>query len=482
MKPAANKPLTMAGVCTGIGGFDLAAERCGYRLLWGCEIDAACRKVLEFRFPQLPIFKNMLSDELLAADSPDVLAGGTPCQGFSLAGLRKGLADDRSNLALRFIQLADRHQPTVVLWENVDGVINMPDNAFGCFLAGLVGADAPLLPPEESGGRWTNAGVAAGPVRTAAWRVLDSQYFGVAQRRNRVFVVASPRADLPFQILFEPEGLRRHSPPSREAREDITGPLGSSSPGGGVRTTDLDGSGAFIAYGGNNTQGPIEVATALRAKGGTGHGDFESETFVATVGTLGCNAGPNSNDAGNFSCNQGVDAGHILPVLCGALKAEGFDGMPDGTGRGMPIIPIAYRTNAAGQVDAQGDKAAALTSSTDPCSQIIVGPAVAFTERTRAEGRTFECQKELAYALTNPGAGGRSHSRSIFQGYAVRRLTPIECERLQGFPDLWTFVLNGKNKPMADGSRYRQLGNAVTIPVVQWLLKRIYAAVSDNNG
>lgn len=353
---------TMAGVCSGIGGFDLAFHRAGAEILWACENEAQCRAVLQAHFPGVLCYEDMLADAILAAPRPDVFVGGTPCQGFSVAGLRKGLNDDRSNLALRFIRLCDHFDPELVLWENVPGVLSDKENAFGCFLAGLVGADAPLVPTKESGGRWTNAGLVTGPRRTAAWRVLDSQYFGVAQRRERVFVVASARAERPFQILFEPESVRRHTPPSREKGKGIAADIVSCLKSGGCgiqRTGESRGQDPVVAiqaFGGNNQGGAIDIATACNAHGGTGRHDFESETFCV---------------------------------------------------------------------------------------------------------------------IDNPGRGGRTHSRQIAHGYAVRRLTPTECERLQAFPDGWTAVQNSRGKPMADGPRYKQLGNAVTVSVAEWLAKRL---------
>jgi DNA (cytosine-5)-methyltransferase 1 len=145
-------------------------------------------------------------------ESIGVLIGGTPCQAFSFAGHRRGLADDRGNLTLAFVRLADAIdnfrrrrglQPLVIAWENVEGVLSMPDNSFGCFLAGLVGTGAPLVPTGRAG--WSDAGVVIGPRRAAAWRLLDAQYFGLAQRRRRVLVVASARKECP------PDGLRYRS-------------------------------------------------------------------------------------------------------------------------------------------------------------------------------------------------------------------------------------------------------------------------------
>lgn len=257
------------------------------------------------------------------------------------------------------------------------------------------------------------------------------------------------------------------------------------------------------------------VAHSLRSKANMAHRE-DVDTLV--VGTLSCNAGPRSHDAGNFHCNQGVDAGHIIPVqethgcltpwdcetkrihgadgvmatLAGSdgkggqrmpyiahtLKGEGFDGSEDGTGRVTPLVCGAIHSGHPSRdaSDAVNGHLIAFNSREDCISSderfgALGGSspqaqAIAFTERTRKDGRTFECQEDIAYALTNPGSGGRTHSRQLMQGMAVRRLTPLECERLQGFPDLWT---TGQK----DSPRYRQIGNAVAVPNVEWIARRI---------
>jgi DNA (cytosine-5)-methyltransferase 1 len=207
----------------------------------------------------------------------DVLVGGTPCQSFSIAGLRGSLGDDRGNLALSFVRIAnaiDRVRlsiglpPVWVVWENVPGVLSTHDNAFGCVLAGLVGGDAPLDPSGRGG--WTDAGVVAGPKRCAAWRVLDAQHFGLAQRRRRVFVVArgyfgeAGRWDGPDALLPILEGRGWHSAPGRDAGEGVAGSLAASA-GGGDENDATDGR---------------LVAHTLNAKGGGGRIDAESETFI----------------------------------------------------------------------------------------------------------------------------------------------------------------------------------------------------------
>ncbi|MDR0363153.1 MAG: DNA cytosine methyltransferase [Planctomycetota bacterium] len=140
----------------------------------------------------------------------DLVAGGSPCQAFSTAGRRQSLSDDRGDLTLSFVEAINAIDPELVLWENVPGVLSVKNNAFGCFLGALAGADSPLVPPP--GKRWTNAGVAVGPKRQIAWRILDARHFGVPQRRRRVFLVAGRAGGRtnPAEILFKSESLRRH--------------------------------------------------------------------------------------------------------------------------------------------------------------------------------------------------------------------------------------------------------------------------------
>ncbi len=211
--------MTFSSVCTGIGGFDLGFIQAGHAPLWFCENDKACQAALKHQFPNIPCYDDLTQ---LPADleRPDIFCAGSPCQGFSFAGQRRSLEDDRSNLCLAFCDLCDQLNASIIVWENVPGVLNTKDNAFGCFLARLVGADAPLLSPLQRG-RWTRAGLVAGPKRTAAWRVLDSQYFGLAQRRQRVFVVCDLGTGRAEEILFERESLPRHTPPRRQAGQRV---------------------------------------------------------------------------------------------------------------------------------------------------------------------------------------------------------------------------------------------------------------------
>ncbi len=265
-------PIKYLSLCSGIRADKVAFDPLGWRAGAVSEIDPACCDLLAHYEPDVPNLGDMTAPDFIKRSKQhgpyDMVCGGTPCQAFSVAGKRGGLNDDRGNLTLRFVEICDAIDPTWILWENVPGVLSDKTNAFGCFLAGLVGADAPIVLP--AGQRWTDAGVVAGPKRQIAWRVLDAQYFSLAQRRRRVFVLAGRAgtgAD-PSAVLFEPESVRRHTPPGREKGKEVAGTLGGGSSKRGW-CSDLDVSGAFVPVAFNNRQDPIsssDVVDSLGAK------------------------------------------------------------------------------------------------------------------------------------------------------------------------------------------------------------------------
>ncbi len=283
--------MIFGSVCSGIEAASVAWDVLGWRACWFAEVDKAASQVLAHRFPDVPNHGDMT---LLAAmvrerriPAPDVLVGGTPCQAFSVAGMRQGLADPRGQLTLSFVDLAnaidevraaDGKPPCVIVWENVPGVLSSKDNAFGCFLAGIAGESDAVVP---AGRKWTNAGCVLGPERAIAWRVLDAQYLGLAQRRRRVFVVAGAGAGFdPAAILLEFDGLRRDSPPSRTAGEGVAGTLDARTDGGGFPGTDGACSGHVVpaTRGDGGVRGsagvgwPADVACTLNAHFGEKQG------------------------------------------------------------------------------------------------------------------------------------------------------------------------------------------------------------------
>ena len=302
--------MKFGSVCSGIEAASVAWAPLGWKAVWLSEIDRFASAVLAHHYPDVPNLGDMttLAMRILAGEieAPDVLCGGTPCQAFSIAGLRKSLEDARGNLSLTFCEIANAidivrgnagKPAAVIFWENVPGVLSTKDNAFGSLLAVLAGEDEPLQP---AGKKWTNAGCVYGPQRSVAWRVLDAQYFGLAQRRRRLFVVASARAGFdPAAVLFEWGGLRRDTAPSREARQVAPTIPARSTAGGGLGTDfDTDGGvitvahgqgGAEIGFDGGptltcNHEAPIaaipSIAHTLLGKHNSSHAEY-IDTYVA---------------------------------------------------------------------------------------------------------------------------------------------------------------------------------------------------------
>ena len=240
--------MRFGSVCSGIEAASVAFAPLGWRAAWFSEIDPFPSAVLAHRFPDIPNYGDMtkLPEMILNGEieAPEMLCGGCPCQAFSIAGQRKSLDDDRGNLTLTFIEIANGidhvrsvrgERACIVFYENVPGLLSTRDNAFGCFLAGLVGANAPLESGAE-GNKWPTAGYVAGPQRKVAWRTLDAQHHGVPQRRRRVFVIASARDDFdPSKVFFEPQSVSGDSESSIEARQssspNLEGSIGSTSQG-----------------------------------------------------------------------------------------------------------------------------------------------------------------------------------------------------------------------------------------------------------
>jgi DNA (cytosine-5)-methyltransferase 1 len=420
--------MKFGSVCSGIEAASVAWHPLGWTAAWLSEIEPFPCAVLKHHYPDVPNHGDMslLPEKILSGqvEAPDLFCGGTPCQAFSVAGLRNSLDDARGNLSLTFVGIANaidhvrslrRDAPAIIFWENVPGVLNTKDNAFGCFLGALAGESEPITAPGE---RWSNAGCVFGSQRTVAWRVLDAQYFGVAQRRRRVFVVASARDDInPAEILFEFEGVRRDSAPSRKE---------------GKVTPTISSSGTRVSRVGFNC---------------------EDEWFIETpvVGALDTECG------GNKMNHQTINSGHLLPVssfyesslaqyreanVSGTIKASG--GVAGGGSETFLAQPIPIHDQATRHAGKNGDK--------------TMG---------KGNGLGIGQPGDPMNTLTK----GDSHA--VFQSMAVRRLTPIECERLQGFPDNYTNIPWRKAAESPDGPRYKALGNSWAVPVVAWLGQRI---------
>lgn len=357
-------------VCSGIEAASQAWLPLGWKPQFYSEVEKFPSAVLEYRHPDVPNLGDMTKFKEWSDYDADVLVGGTPCQSFSVAGLRKGLDDPRGNLMLTYLAIADRYRPYWLVWENVPGVLSSNQGRdFGTFLGAL----------GKLGYGWS-------------YRVLDAQYFGVPQRRRRVFVVGClggwQRAGA---VLFERESLQRNPAPSRKEGERIADTL---------------------TVGANQYSGFI--------------GEPVTGTLTATYGE---------------------QSGQDLMDMKGGLQ------------------PVAFTQNDAGR-DATEGLAPTLRSGGDGG---LPQQCVAFAQNTRNEVREMEVVGALA---AQPGMKQQSYLRN---GMHVRRLTPVECERLQGFPDNYTRI-PWRNKPAElcpDGPRYKALGNSMAVPVMKWIGERI---------
>lgn len=340
-------------VCSGIEAASVAWHPLGWEPVAFSEIEPFPSAVLAHRYPSVPNYGDMTQykEWPLEPGSIDLLVGGTPCQSFSVAGLRKGLDDPRGNLALVFLGIADRLRPRYVVWENVPGVLSSNGGRdFGSFLGAL----------GELGYGW-------------AYRVLDAQYVrthshphAIPQRRRRVFVVGclgderSARA-----VLLERESLRRNPPPRREAGQRVAPAVSTGAP------------------------------------------------FSRTG-------------------NERVEAEAMVPIVANPLTARMHKGINTTVDEGQ--TPIVFDTTQATHPANRSNP-----KPGDPCHPLAAG----------------------------------AHPPAVACAMAVRRLTPTECERLQGFPDGWTNIPWRKKEESPDGPRYKALGNSMAVNVMRWIGERI---------
>ncbi|HBO3026676.1 TPA: DNA cytosine methyltransferase [Pseudomonas aeruginosa] len=561
-----HQELDFCTMCSGIEAPSVALEPIGFRARWFAEIEPFPSAVLAHHYPSVPNHGDMtkLIRRILtgAIEAPPLAIAGTPCQAFSVAGWREGLTDPRGALTIKFVETIDaidlvrtrRSEPECIAWwENVPGVLSDKENAFGCFLGALVGESEELQPP---GGKWKDAGCVYGPKRTAAWRVLDAQYFGLAQRRRRVFVIASARAGFdPLEVLFEREGMRRDHPPRRGEGQDLAGhaPFGPALQCGcgylfglnlgqwgcpnceGDEGPAVEVLAGVPAFGGENQSGSLFQAGALTAHGA--RNDFASETFCVapTLAGGGRKSGGYSLDdiptvAGTLQANgkaagsatqQDAEAGllvvhgtqdpdvvqdcaHTLGRNHGQENAV-FDPnqITSVTNRSQPTPGLCHTLPASSQppiafsckdygADA-GDVSPTLRAMGHGESHANAGGQVAvcitgeITHTLKAEG--FDASEDGTgrgqpiVAATLEATAGRSRGAGTpvgmlaNSGSAVRRLTPRECERLQGFPDDYTLI-PWRGKPATecpDGPRYKAIGNSKAVPVVRWIGRRLKA-------
>ena len=579
------KPLNYLSICSGIEAATVAWHPLGWHPVGFSEIDPFARAVLAHHYPATPLHGDFTTLTENDYGAIDLLVGGTPCQSFSVAGLRKGLDDDRGNLTLEFIRLAQRSRPRWLVWENVPGVLSIDrGRTFGSFLGGLA----------ECGYGF-------------AYRILDAQYFGVPQRRRRVFVVGYLGDWRPAAaVLFERESVRGDITPSREARKGTAGAF-ETSPSGG-RFTEISATlDAHCKDGPMRNQAGMGVCHTLRGDGfdasedGTGRGtplvtydrqssgeykdnpvastvaarDYKSPSDLVAYNVTFCDANGKRADRPNgglyvneadttktltsggelstyiaFSAKDyGGDAAENAPTLrtmnhnsshangggqiavaiplqeIGKRTGVSTDDASIGVGIGddgdamytlqsVAQHGVAYdtRSGMAPHGNMNGDTVCPTLRAKEHEPPMVMhvaafepgsiarnaGPAGLSDTCSTLRAEMGDNQPAILHpldlrnatrdpdkldALNRQGCGigengapaptiSTAHMPGVISPMAVRRLTPRECERLQGFPDDYTLVPY-RGKPAADGNRYKALGNSMAVPVMRWLGERI---------
>ena len=434
-------------VCSGIEAATMAWHSLGWSPSFFSEIEAFPCAVLQHHYPDVPLHGDFTTIEDGDYEPVDLVVGGTPCQSFSNAGLRAGLDDPRGNLMLGYGALAAKLRPQWLVWENVPGVLSSNGGRdFGTFLRMLAKLGYGF-----------------------AYRVLDAQYFGLAQRRRRVFVVGylgdwRP----PAAVLFERHSLSGDPAPGREAREDVTGTLNARTSGGGGLGTDFECMGGLqpVAQGFRMAAfgDYLEDGTASNIKAR----DYKDATGLVVQGPLTMAHGQGGTEIG-YDRGPKLTCNHKSPIVChGTQDPLASD----------KAFPLGRNNGAENAVCFTGEVTHALDtcnngkgSSEDDTGRGV--PTVSVSLRGRDGGGTAELGDSVAGTVrASSGGGDKPH---VLSGMAVRRLTPRECERLQGFPDDFTKVhYRGKPaKQCPDGPRYKALGNSMAVPCMSWIGERI---------
>ena len=560
--------MTLGSLFDGIGGFPLAAVHCGGVPVWASEIEPFPMRVTKLRFPDMIHVGDITKLDGAKLPPVDVICGGSPCQDLSVAGLRKGLAGERSGLFMDQVRIVkemraederrgvsdDFIRPRYLVWENVPGAFSSANGEdFRAVIEEIVHIkDSTCHVPRPDTGRWESAGAAIlGDQFSLAWRVLDAQYWGVAQRRRRIFLVADFGGLTAPKILFEQERLPGDPAEGQDQGKGVTAAAGNSSAdSGGSRvaeekqvdifafhinqreeTINLNGiSGALMAttnmqmqtfvaegmrkfesaekkeeclclndQGGERMDVSVDITATLRA-GMSGHPPLVMGIQQGSAGTeeipdpaLTEEAETGGNNYQILFENHGIDARYTGPHEVAPTMSARY-----GTGgNNVPLVsdmPESYCIagniidrevqNGGNGLGCQPDISYTLTSA-DRHAVFSRQRSDEFLQNRVTATQSARQHKDATDLVCEPyqntvGTIGYTDHKGINNQYVsedkcivenrklIRRLTPLECERLQGFPDHWTDIPGA-----SDSARYKALGNSVAIPCVDFVLRGI---------
>ncbi len=533
--------ITMGSLFDGIGGFPLAGLQYGIFPLWASEIEPFPIKVTRFHFPDMIHVGDIT--KLKGAELPpvDILCGGSPCQDLSVAGARAGLSGERSGLFMEQIRLAKEMRavdvrngrpnllvrPRYLVWENVPGAFSSGDPKGEDFRIVLeeitrVKCDTVSVPRPESG-RWeSSGGIVLGNAFSLCWRVLDAQYWGVAQRRCRIFLVADFAGLTAFQILFEQDRLPGYPAPRFRAWEGITFAAQSRIDDSGWPNKEYKGQGTVTAFAANQrdeVRDLHDLAGALGSQPGMKQQTFVSVAFSAGAGSSAGSIGFTEEGTPTL---KGSDGGNMVPaVLClndqggksiethhnvsGALRSQEHGHQPlivfENYSLDSRYTDFHSVTPALSGHCGTGCNNNPLIGEDEPDTYCITGNAIdrqpqnggnglgyqtgiAYTLTATDHHAVFNRQKidlfQIADVASTESARQNKDATDLIMQVEeettpklIRRLTPLECERLQGFPDGWTDI-----EGASDSARYKAIGNSVAIPCVEYIMAGIAAALA----
>ena len=511
------KTLTLGSLFDGIGGFPLAAQRCGIRTVWASEIEPTCIEITKRHFPRMEHLGDITQIDGGNIPPVDIISFGSPCQDLSTAGKQKGLSGERSGLFLDAVRIiyemrraTNGRYPTFIIWKNVSGAFNSNGgNDFRIVLEKITNTNIPM----PKSGKWAHAGMVRGCKGGAsvAWRLLNSQYWGVPQRRKRIFLVGDFRAERAPQILFECESVLGYTETRRKERKG-TSPATVSDfeiAGGLIPNScvaDFGRTADRIYYNAERTR----TLTATTGGGGSATGNYLDISQVCPINlqvatrckALGERTGLGIAENGDpaYTLQEqhshaifaavAYDESQITSPICrsnpqindpchtlgetNAGRTVLFSTLPDSAVAVYPIRDPQLNQNANGFVVGNGDDPAPTLSATER-------HAIAMCYAPSSYGN----YKEGCGPLRQTGFGDSENLIVILSKiaywikYELRKLTPLECERLQGFPDYWTkYDKSGAELP--DTPRYKALGNSLTVQCAERVFRGIIAVVNNN--
>jgi DNA (cytosine-5)-methyltransferase 1 len=449
---------TRGELFAGIGGFSAG----GTKTLWHVEIDKNCQSVLRRHFPNTDIFDDVCEVGIHNLKPVDIITFGSPCQDLSTAGKRKGLDGKRSGLFFEAVRIIRELNPKYAIWENVPGALSSNKGAdFKSVLEALLCSSVPM----PRSGRWATAGMVRSGKTEIAWRILDAQYFGLAQRRKRVFLVVGFGGRSATKVLFESDGVCGNTPPCRETREGTSENIESDA---GINRT---GSSQVRDYKGvgNQYNKPVTQTVPTMIGNGDAHSGFRNEYGLvlgfdlAQITSKLNYSNPKFAQPPLNSFAQNMVA--FARQRTDEYKESDFVSTISQRDYKSATDLVVFQQNKREEVRDLDNLAGALSAEPRTNEQNYIW------EMSHASEGVRNCGDVCPTLQQRMGTGGNQVPL-----IGVRRLTPTECCRLQGFQDDWNvsgIAENGKRVEMSDSTRYKQLGNAVAVPVASWIMNRI---------